>query len=127
MTGRSTPEWIGKKPDTAIPPRVKERVLTAYGNKCAISGIPFSPSEKPEFDHIQPLKNGGENRESNLQPLTKFEHKKKTGKDMAIKKKNERVRKKHLGIETKKATIAGGKGSRFKRKVDGTVVLRDAE
>ena len=125
MTGRKVPEWIGATPDTKIPPRVKDRVLAAYGNKCAISGIPFSPSEKPEFDHIQPLRNGGENRESNLQPLTKFEHKKKTGKDMAIKKKNERVRKKHLGIETKKATIPGSKGSKWKRTIDGRTVLRD--
>lgn len=124
MTGRSVPEWIGATPDTAIPPRVKDRVLEAYGHKCAISGRPFSPSEKPEFDHKLALKNGGENRESNIQPLIKFAHKKKTVEDMATKKKIARVRKKHLGIDSKKSTIAGSKDSKWKRTVDGRTVLR---
>ena len=127
MTGRSTPEWIGKTPDTPIPPRVRLRVFEAHNGICGLTGQKITAADKWDCDHITALKLGGENRESNLQPALRAAHRKKTAQDVAIKAKNERVRKKHLGIETKKATIAGSKNSRFKRKVDGTVVLRDAE
>ena len=125
MTGRSTPEWIGASPDTAIPPRVKLRVFEAHNGICALTGRKINAGDKWDCDHTQALTNGGENRESNLQPALRSAHRKKTAKDVAIKAKDARVRKKHLGIEAKKATIPGSKGSKWKRTVDGRTVLRN--
>jgi 5-methylcytosine-specific restriction endonuclease McrA len=120
---RSTPEWIGKTPDTPPPPRVKLRIFEAHGGKCYVTGRKLSAGEF-DFDHIIALCNGGENRESNLAPIWKPAHKEKTAQDVAQKSKDRRVRQKHLGISKPKSTLAGSKGSKWKRKIDGTVVPR---
>jgi 5-methylcytosine-specific restriction endonuclease McrA len=118
---RSTPEWVGKTDDSAVPPRVKDRVLEAYDNKCALSGIPFRPGEKIEFDHITPLWLGGENRENNLQPVLPKAHKKKTSTEAKVRKKVNNIRKKHNGLKPKSKAWGN---SKWKKKIDGSVVER---
>jgi 5-methylcytosine-specific restriction protein A len=122
---RSVPEWIGKTDDTPAPPRVRLRVFEAYGGKCHISGRKIEAGDKWDLDHIIALANGGENRESNLAPALKAEHQKKTRADVAQKAKDRRVRQKHIGIHKPKSTLPGGRGSKFKRKIGGGVVLRE--
>lgn len=124
MTKRKVPEWIGKTPDTAIPPRVKLRVFEAHGGKCYLSGIKIGPADKWEVEHILALSLGGENRESNLAPAIPAAHKQKTAEDVKQKAKNERIRKKHLGIQSKKSTLAGSKDSGWKRKLNGKTERR---
>lgn len=122
---RAVDEWIGKTDDTPPPPRVKLRILDACGHRCAVCGVELGGARLPEFDHTVAMILGGENRESNLRALCAPCHKPKTAADVAAKAKTDRVRKKHLGIGTgKKALIPGSKGTRFKRKIDGTVVAR---
>ena len=100
MTKRSVPEWIGKTPDSKIPPRVMLRVFDRYGGKCHWSGRKITPQDDWDCDHVLALANGGENRESNLAPILRGKpHKEKTALDVAEKSKTERIRKKHLGIE----------------------------
>ena len=123
-TVRSVPEWIGKTSDSAIPARVKLRVFERHGGICHISGQKIMPGDKWDCDHVQALVNGGENRESNLAPALTEHHKEKTRSDVAMKSKDRRVRSKHMGIKKPKGTIPGSKGSRWKRKLDGTVVPR---
>lgn len=94
---RAVEEWIGKTDDSAIPPRVKLRVFDRCGGRCAKTGVKVRPGHF-QYDHIKALKNGGENRESNLQLLCTDAHKVKTRDDVAEKSKVERVRKKHLGL-----------------------------
>ena len=121
---RQVDEWIGKTPDTAIPPRVRLRVFDKHNGICALSGRKIRAGDKWQIDHITALVNGGEHRESNLQPVLDVAHKDKTAQDVALKAKVDRVRKKHLGIQPKRASIAGSKSSKWKRKIDGTVVPR---
>jgi 5-methylcytosine-specific restriction enzyme A len=121
---RQVDEWIGKTPDTVIPPRVRLRVFDAHHGICALSGRKIQAGDKWELDHKKALINGGEHREGNLQPVLSTAHKVKTAQDVALKAKVDRVRKKHLGLESKKATIAGSKASKWKRKIDGTIVPR---
>ncbi|WP_162651591.1 HNH endonuclease [Lentilitoribacter sp. Alg239-R112] len=115
---RAVPEWIGKTDDSKVPDRVKLRVLDEYKNKCALSGVEFKPGDKIEFDHITPLWMGGENREKNLQPVLPVPHKKKTSTEAAVRKKVNRIRKKHTGVKEKKPW------SKFKKKMNGEVVER---
>jgi 5-methylcytosine-specific restriction protein A len=112
---RSVPEWVGKTDDSAPPPHVRLRIFDRHGGICHLSGFKIMPGDKWELEHIIAICNGGENKESNLAPAISSFHKAKTRKDRAIKKKNDRVRKKHLGIKSKKRSIAG-------RKFDGTPV-----
>ena len=127
MTGRTVPEWIGKSDDTPAPPRVRLRVFERCGGICHISGQKITAADRWELDHIVALCNGGENRESNLAPALAKAHRAKTAEDVAQKAKDRRVRQKHLGIKTAKATLPGSKESRWKRKVGGGVVLRSDE
>jgi len=121
---RSIPEWIGKSEDTPIPPRVKARIVERQGGKCAETGLIFGPKMAPEFDHIIALINGGQNRESNIQAICAWAHAQKTKQDVAQKSKNARVRSKHLGIHQAKSPLPGSRKSKWKRKVNGTVVPR---
>ena len=122
---RTVPEWIGKTDDTTPPKRVKLRVFDKHGGKCWITGRKINAVEAWECDHVIALINGGENRESNLAPALKEAHREKTKSDVAIKAKDARIRSKHLGLWKAKSTLPGSRGSKFKRKVDGSAVLRN--
>lgn len=125
MAGRSVPEWVGKNPDTKVPPRVRDRIFERCGGVCHISGRKIRAGEKWELEHIEPLALGGEHRELNMAPALVAPHKEKTRQERRLKAKEDRKRKKHLGIHKSRFTLPGGRDSKFKRKVDGTVVLRD--
>lgn len=124
MTRRELPEWIGKTPDTAIPARVKARIMAAQGDLCALCNQPFTPQNPPEFDHTESLVNGGENREGNLRALHRDCHRAKTNTDVAVKSKDARVRAKHFGLAKKKIPVGGWAAQRFKKMPDGRVVPR---
>lgn len=112
---RATDEWIGKTDDEAVPPRVRLRIFDKYNGTCYLSKRKIFLSDKWDLDHVIALANGGEHRESNLAPALVAAHKVKTKADVAEKAKVARVRKKHLGIKTKRRTIPG-------RKFDGTPI-----
>ena len=102
---RSTPEWIGKTDDAAIPPRVRVRVFDRHGGICHISGRRIRAGEAWDCDHIIALANGGEHRESNFAPALKAPHREKTKADVAEKAVVYRKRAKHLGVKTSKQKI----------------------
>jgi 5-methylcytosine-specific restriction enzyme A len=117
---RSNPEWIGKTDDAKIPAHVKLRIFERTGGICHISGRKIMPGDKWEVEHILALCLGGEHRETNLAPALTKPHKIKTAQDLAQKAKNDRVRKRHLGVQ-KPRTI------RAWRRFDGTPVYADRE
>ena len=120
---RSTAEWIGKTDDTAIPPRVRDRVLMHFNYICQCGcGRTILPYDRWQADHAVALINGGENRENNLVPLLDACHKMKTAADVAIKSKAYRVRTKHRGIKQRKGR--GLSHPYLRKKIDGTVVLK---
>lgn len=115
---REIPEWKGKSDDSKIPDRVRLRIFLRDGGICHISGRRILPGDHWDADHIIPLCNGGEHRESNLAPALRSKHREKTAVDVAVKAKNDRVSKRHLGIK-KPRTI------RSWRRFDGTIVHAD--
>jgi 5-methylcytosine-specific restriction endonuclease McrA len=124
-TRREVPEWIGKTPDTALPARVKERIIDRQGGKCAIYGTTFTALDRPEFDHITALRDGGENRESNFHAICRTAHATKTAREAKDRAKVNRLKAKHLGYERKPSQpMPGSKASKWKRKMDRTTVLR---
>lgn len=105
MTRRPVEEWTGKKPTSKIPVAVKERILHRQDDKCKLSGAAFGPGNSPEFDHIVPLRDGGEHKESNLQAISSVLHKAKTKQEASERAKVTHVRQKHMGITAPKAKI----------------------
>ncbi len=102
---RSVPEWIGKTPDTPIPPRVRLRVFERHGGICHISKRKIMPGEAWDCDHFIALINGGEHRESNLRPALQKYHRIKTAEDVKEKAVTARKRMMNLGIKPKKKSI----------------------
>lgn len=94
---RTVPEWVGKTPDTPIPPRVRDRVFLAHGGRCYLSGRKIGAGEPWDCDHVIAIVNGGENREANLAPALKDKHRQKTAADVDTKSKTYRMRAKNNG------------------------------
>ena len=123
LYGRDIQEWIGRTPNTPVPPRVQLRVLLRQSRLCAITGLPKGKGQEFQCDHIKRMKDGGENRESNLQMILVDAHKVKSAIERKAGKKVTRIQKKTLGIGqtiSQRRTLQ----SKFKRKVSGEVVLR---
>lgn len=123
-TARTVAEWIGKTPDSAIPPRVRLRVFERFDGICQLTQCKIRPGDKWECDHIKPLKDGGEHRESNLQPVLRSAHRKKTAEENKARAKVTRMRKKHLGIENKGKPMPGTRASEWKHTMAGKWVKR---
>jgi 5-methylcytosine-specific restriction endonuclease McrA len=99
LTGRKVPEWIGKTPDSRPPKAVLDRLFLRQGGKCAISGRKIRPGATIfHADHIKPLKDGGENREGNLQLVLADAHREKTKAENTARAKERRLRLKHQGM-----------------------------
>lgn len=120
---RSVPEWCGSSPDAKVPPRVRVRIFEKHGGRCYLSGRKINAGDKWELEHIKALCNGGEHREGNMAPALIAPHKVKTKADRAEKKKVDAIRKRHLGIRTP-SKFSCSRGSKFKKKISGEVVLR---
>src|SRR6185312_4194683 len=120
---RSTEEWVATHDDQAVPPRVRLRIFERHEGRCYLSGRKIMPGDKWDVEHKQALSLGGEHREGNMAPALVAPHKVKTKSDRRMKAKNDRVRKKYLGIR-KPSKFACSKDSPFKKKFDGTVVRR---
>jgi 5-methylcytosine-specific restriction enzyme A len=122
LMARAVPEWIGKTPDSAIPPRVKLRVWERQGGRCALTGVKINPGDRWEVDHIVALINGGENREDNLQIVLAFAHKAKTKADVDEKAKVARLKQKHLGMRSPKRGLSH---PTLRKKLNGQVEVRN--
>jgi 5-methylcytosine-specific restriction enzyme A len=116
---RSTPEWQGRTDDTPIPDRVRLRVYDRHHQRCHICTREILPGEYWECDHVKALCNGGENAERNLAPACRNCCKGKTALDVAEKSDTYEMRRKHVLPSKPKRPQ-----SKFKRKMDGSVVLR---
>lgn len=106
---RSVPEWIGKTPDTPIPPRVRLRILLRYDGRDYLTGQKITAGTPWEIEHIKAIILGGEHRESNMAPVIKGKaHQEKTKRDVAAKKKIARVAKAHYGLKPKSGIVSAG-------------------
>lgn len=98
LTGRTVDEWIGKTADTRPPKSVIDRLFLRQAGRCALSGRKIGAGATTHADHIVPLKDGGQNRESNLQLVLADAHREKTADENADRAKERRIRLKHAGL-----------------------------
>ena len=121
---RTVKEWHGSTDDSMPPASVKRRILDRQDNRCAITGLEFTPQDPPEFDHKIAIWMHGKNCESNLQAIRKSVHSRKTKTEATVRAKVNAQRNKHLGLKKSKNPLPGGRNSKWKKKMDGSVVLR---
>lgn len=97
---RSKKEWIGKRDDSMPPQSVRLRLYDKTEGRCPICTIPLTPG-RMDADHIKPLEDGGENRESNMRMVCKPCHREKTAVENKARAKADRVKAKGLGLKSK--------------------------
>jgi 5-methylcytosine-specific restriction enzyme A len=99
MMPRNVKEWVGKTPDSKIPPRVRLRVFEAHNGVCHLSGRKIAAGELWDCDHIIAIINGGLHCESNLAPALRDKHREKTAADVKEKATVARKAKANLGLK----------------------------
>ncbi|MDQ0319995.1 5-methylcytosine-specific restriction endonuclease McrA [Pararhizobium capsulatum DSM 1112] len=117
---RTVEEWIGRNDDAMPTDACKRRILDRQGWVCAVSGVEFRDGVKAEFDHITPVWLGGQNRESNLQAITRKAHLAKTKTEATVRAKVNANRIKRVGGK-KKSSLSN---PRFRKLMNGDVVDR---
>lgn len=103
---------------------VRMRVLARFGGLCQMCKRP-TDERGFDLDHQVPLAIGGEDIEDNLRPLCRACHRLKTRGDVGDIAKAKRREAKHLGGKApSRSPLPGGRGSPYRKKLDGTVVRR---
>ena len=104
-------------------------IFAAHGGVCHICGEKIDGvREAWEADHIIALEISDDDSDANIAPAHERCHRaNKTPKDAKIIAKAKRVKAKHEGAHRPRSIIPGSRASKWKRKVDGTLVRRDAE
>jgi 5-methylcytosine-specific restriction endonuclease McrA len=76
MTARPVKEWLGRRPESMPTVKVQLRLFELQQGICACGCRTLMDFDRDHIDcdHKIPLKDGGENRESNLQLLLRRHH-----------------------------------------------------
>lgn len=126
--GAKMTEDVGTTKRKPMTPRMRLKVWEAHKGVCALCGGKIDGvRERWIVEHLRALELGGEDIEANMAPAHETCALMKTGGtagDHARAAKAKRVKGKHLGIKKSKNPLPGGKGSKFKKKIDGSVVKR---
>lgn len=101
------------------------KIFLAADGICHLCERKIAPGEPWHDEHVKAKGLGGSNDLKNRKPAHIDCHAGKTRRDVAIMRKADRQGKKHLGLRARpRQVIPGSKNSRFKKKIDGSVVLR---
>jgi len=92
---------------------------------CCLCSLPIHAERGTKWivEHIKPLWLGGDDDESNMGPAHERCAIEKTVSEAPVKAESDRVRANHLGIR-KPSKFPGSRDSRWKKKIDGSVVPR---
>lgn len=93
---REVEEWKGRTDDSMPGKLVRDRLSRDQGDCCALCHHPFGPKRRAHCDHIVPLIDEGENRESNLQMICAECHKAKTSAEATDRAKSRDIRASHI-------------------------------
>lgn len=104
MSPRPVPEWIGRRPESMPTVKVFDRLYEAQSGICACGCGTLMNRNRDKIvrDHKVPLKDGGENRESNLQLMLEKHHHTKTSEENSGRAEGERWHSKAYVMERPK-------------------------
>ncbi len=103
---------------------VKLAAWKRSGGCCEDCGRKIFPGDGPEYDHIIADEHGGGNGLDNCQVLCAWCHKPKTRADMKVTVRGRKARARHANADKPSRPMPGSRKSKWKKRVDGTVVLR---
>jgi hypothetical protein len=92
---------------------------------CHLCNLKVVPGEDWDVSHDIPLEAGGKDDESNWFVAHRKCHRVHTSTvDMPLIAKVKRVHQRHIGAKQSKSPLPGGRNSKWKKRMDGTVVRR---
>lgn len=98
-------EWRGKTDNHMPPATVRQRILEREKRTCHICKGRIDPGMSWHADHVPPLKDGGENRESMIKPAHDKCHRRLTAQQAIERAPIERKKLKHTGAARPKQTL----------------------
>ena len=90
---------------------------------CMLCGCRLQPGSFI-YEHVRALELGGSDTDDNIRLTCLPCAGEKTRDDHGRAAKAKRVKSRHLGLKKSKNPLPGSKGSKWKRKMDGTIVPR---
>lgn len=124
---RTVPEWVGKN-DDSMPGRLVLLRLYARQNglcACGCTRVMNFERDRIDCDHIIPLADNGPNSEGNLQLLLHEHHVEKSRSENTARGEARRHQAKAFS-SLRKPSFPTNRNGQFKKRMDGTVVRRDA-
>jgi 5-methylcytosine-specific restriction protein A len=109
----------------SISKKERAEIFNVRAGKCHICGQKIHPDQKWDIEHIIPLALGGADSGENLDLAHQSCHRDKTKADVGRLAKARRQAAYHNGKKLSKTPLPCGKSSKWKRKLDGSLVRRD--
>lgn len=108
-----------------ITSKMRVDIFLRHDGICHMCSMKVLPGQEWDVSHDIPLEAGGKDDASNWLVAHRKCHRIHTSTvDMPLIAKLKRKQQKHIGASRSKTPLPGGRFSKFKRKMDGTVVLR---
>ena len=99
-----------------------------HGGICHLCSMKVIPGEDWDVSHDIPLEAGGKDDETNWLVAHRKCHRVHTSTvDAPLIAKVKRIHQRHIGAKKSRSPLPGGRHSKWKKKMDGSVVRRDSD
>lgn len=109
-----------------ITAKMRADIFLSRGGSCHLCNMKVVPGEEWDVSHDIPLEAGGKDDASNWLVAHRKCHRVHTSTvDAPLIAKVKRIHQKHVGAKKSRSPMPLGRNSKFKRKMDGTIVRRE--
>jgi 5-methylcytosine-specific restriction endonuclease McrA len=109
-----------------ITAKMRADIFLSRVGMCHLCSMKVVPGEDWDVSHDIPLEAGGKDDATNWFVAHRKCHRVHTSTvDAPLIAKVKRIHQKHVGAKTSRSPMPLGRGSKFKRKMDGTIVRRE--
>ena len=110
-----------------ITAKVRADIFLRHDGVCHLCSMKVIPGQEWDVSHEIPLETGGRDDDSNWLVAHRRCHRVHTASvDLPLIAKVKRIHQRHIGAKKSKSPMPFGRGSKLKRKMDGSVVRRDS-